>query len=127
VERKAAKASPAAIDAINASQPNIEFARPYAPDLVAFLTKLGEGTGYYDANGHYARVSPADTGVFKYNAGTSTLEPNPPPTQYDGLQVNLFPTRCPGSASQPISGSNPFLDDGNLLGQCNPAVVPPGP
>ncbi len=127
VETKASKASPAAVDAINASQPNIEFARPYVPDLLAFVTKLGEGTGYYDADGHYVRISPADTGVFKYNAGTSTLEPNPPPTQYDGLQVNLTPTRCPGSATQAISGSNPFLDDGNLFGMCNPSIVPPGP
>ena len=127
VERKASKASPAAIAAINASQPNIEFARPYAPDLVGFLTKLGEVTGYYDGNGHYARVSPADTGVFAYNPATSTLEPNPPPTQYDGLQVNTSPTRCPGSATQAIPNSNPFLDDGALLGLCDPAYVPPGP
>ncbi len=127
VERKASRASPAAIGALNASQPNIEFARPYAPDLVAFLAKLGEVTAYYDGNGHYARVSPADTGVFAYNPATSTLEPNPPPTQYQGLQINTSPSRCPGSATQAISGSNPFLDDGRLLGLCDPAYVPPGP
>lgn len=127
VERKASKASPAAVDALNASQANIAFARPYAPDLVAFITKLGQGTGYYDANGHYARVSPADTGIFQYNAGTSTLEPNPPPTQYQGLQIDTTQSRCPGAATQPLGGSNPFLDDGNLLGRCDPLNVPPGP
>jgi phospholipid/cholesterol/gamma-HCH transport system substrate-binding protein len=127
VERKAAKASPAAVAALNASQPNIAFARPYAPDLVAFITKLAQGTGYYDGNGHYARVSAADTGVFAYNSGTSTLEPNPPPTQYQGLQIDTTQSRCPGAATQPIAGSNPFLDDGNLLGMCDPANVPPGP
>ncbi len=33
--------------------------------------------------------------------------------------------RCPGGASQPIAGSNPFLDNGNLTGKCDPAQVIP--
>jgi phospholipid/cholesterol/gamma-HCH transport system substrate-binding protein len=122
----AAAAVPRAIRALRASQPNVAFARPYTPDLAAFLTKLGQVTAYYDANGNFARVSPVDTGVFKYNHSTGELDPIPPPSQYSGLETGIF-TRCPGGATQPIAGSNPFLDDGALVGECAPNDVPPGP
>ena len=53
--------------------------------------------------------------------------------QFDDLEFGNF-TRCPGGATQPIAGSNPFLDDGNLLTggmgpnpKCDPSDVPPGP
>jgi hypothetical protein len=32
--------------------------------------------------------------------------------------------RCPGGGVQPIAGSNPFLDNGNLTGKCDPSQVP---
>ena len=41
--------------------------RPYTPDLIAWLSKFGEVTAYYDGNGHYARVQPAGANVFNYN------------------------------------------------------------
>ena len=126
VAKRAAKASPRAVDAINASQPQVTFARPYAPDLTAFISKIDQATAYYDANGHYARVDPADTGVFAYNSGTQVLSPQPTSAQYSGLDFGIF-TRCPGGATQPISGSNPFLDGGALSGECDPSDVPPGP
>ena len=126
LEKHAAKASPHTVAAINASLPTISFARPYSPELAGFLTKIGQATSYYDANGHYVRVSPADTGVFAYNSGTQQLDPIPPSAQYTGLETGVY-TRCPGGGTQPIAGSNPFLDDGALIGACNPSDVPPGP
>ena len=126
LQRNGASASRDSVQAINASLPTIKFARPYSPDLVAFITKIGQATSYYDGNGHYVRVSPADTGTFAYNAGTQQLDPIPPSTQYAGLQTGVY-KRCPGGATQPIAGSNPFLDDGSLIGECNPSSVPPGP
>jgi phospholipid/cholesterol/gamma-HCH transport system substrate-binding protein len=126
LERRARTASPHTVDALNASLPEITFARPYTPDLLAFIGKFGQATAYYDANGHYARVEPADTGLFAYNNGTQQLDPIPTSAQYTGIDTGVF-TRCPGGATQPITGSNPFLDNGALIGKCNPADVPPGP
>jgi phospholipid/cholesterol/gamma-HCH transport system substrate-binding protein len=141
---------PRAVTALNASQPTIEFTRPYTPDLVGFLTKFGQVSSYYDANGHYARVSTAESNFFHYCTATDTntqcasaggpyatgeLAPLPPTqSTFDNLTSGPF-TRCPGGATQPIGGSNPFTDDGNLfpgVGQapnpkCQPSQVPPGP
>jgi phospholipid/cholesterol/gamma-HCH transport system substrate-binding protein len=126
LESHAATASPHAVAAINASLPTIKFARPYSPELAAFVSRIGQAASFYDANGHYVRVSPSNTGVFAYNSGTQMLNPIPPQTQYVNIQTGAF-TRCPGGATQPISGSNPFLDDGSLIGECDPNDVPPGP
>jgi phospholipid/cholesterol/gamma-HCH transport system substrate-binding protein len=136
-EAKASVAIPHSIQALDDSQPVVEFARPYTPDLLAFLTKFGEVTANYDANGHYARVSTAEANLFHYCAtladpkcapqySQGDLAPIPPSQQFDDLGFGLF-TRCPGGATQPIPGSNPFLDDGNLTGECDPSDVPPGP
>ena len=43
---------------MNDSQPQLDYLREYAPDVVAALTNLGQSSGYYDANGHYARTQP---------------------------------------------------------------------
>jgi phospholipid/cholesterol/gamma-HCH transport system substrate-binding protein len=147
-EAKASKAVPQAIGGLDASQPVIEFARPYMPDLMGFLSKFGEVTAFYDANGHYARVSTAQANLFHYcepgdsnphctgGGGpytTGQLAPIPPDEQFDDLEFGIF-ARCPGGATQPIGGSNPFTDDGNLLSggeppnpKCNTSDVPPGP
>jgi phospholipid/cholesterol/gamma-HCH transport system substrate-binding protein len=130
------KAVPNAIEGLNASQPVITFARPYAPDLFAWISKFAQDASYYDANGHYVRVSTADANVFHYCTPGDTnsvcagkpagsLEPIPLSQQFNGLEFNNF-TRCPGAATQAISGSNPFLDGGNLDGKCDPGDVPPG-
>jgi phospholipid/cholesterol/gamma-HCH transport system substrate-binding protein len=148
IERKASKAVPRTIAGLDASQPVIEFARPYMPDLMGFLSKFAEVTSYYDASGHYARVSTAQANLFHYctpgdtnshctgGGGpytTGQLAPIPPSEQFDDLDFGTF-TRCPGGATQPITGSNPFTDDGALLtgGQapnpkCDTSDVPPGP
>ncbi len=86
------------------------------------------------------RVSTAESNPFHYcTAGdtnpalrgghpTGSLEPIPLSQQFSGLDFGNF-TRCPGGATQPISGSNPFLDGGNLNGKCRPrsARSVPGP
>jgi phospholipid/cholesterol/gamma-HCH transport system substrate-binding protein len=126
VQRKAKKASAKAVDAMDATQDNVAFARPYTPDLLAWLAHFGEVTGYYDANGHYARVSPAASNVFSYDTGTGALEPIPPSDQFLDIDFGIM-TRCPGGSTQPAAdGSTPFLDGGNLTGQCDPADVAPG-
>jgi phospholipid/cholesterol/gamma-HCH transport system substrate-binding protein len=148
VERVASRQIPYAIQGLNSSQPLIKFGRPYMPDLMGFLSKFAEVTAYYDADGHYARVSTAGANIFHYCepgdtnphcAGgggpysTGELAPIPPSEQFNDLKFGQF-TPCPGGATQPIPGSNPFTDDGNLLGggvppnpKCDPSDVPPGP
>jgi phospholipid/cholesterol/gamma-HCH transport system substrate-binding protein len=132
--RSARNAVPNTIAGLDASQPLIEFMRPYSPDLLALVGKFGTGTGYYDVNGHYIRAQPAGANLFDYNEATEELEPIAPSQQFDAYSA--FPlgpfTRCPGGSTQanpgwPAPTDHPFLDDGALTGDCDPADVPPGP
>jgi phospholipid/cholesterol/gamma-HCH transport system substrate-binding protein len=136
-ERAAHRAVPHAIEGLNASQPTISFARRYSPDLFAWISKFAQDASYYDADGHYVRVSTAEANPFHYCTAGDTnpvcaghspgdLEPIPLRQQFNDLSFGNF-TRCPGGATQPISGSNPFLDGGSLDGKCDPSDVPPGP
>jgi phospholipid/cholesterol/gamma-HCH transport system substrate-binding protein len=132
VQGRASKAFPHAEDAIAAFQPNLDFARAYTPDFFNGFGKLGQITGYYDANGHYARVMPADLNLFSRNGASGTLEPISPSEQYDAFGPPHTFRRCPGAATQPAAdGSNPFVDppsSGSVSSsECNPADVPPGP
>jgi phospholipid/cholesterol/gamma-HCH transport system substrate-binding protein len=132
VHQRAARAFPHSADAIAAFQPNLDFIRAYSPDLFNGFGKLGQITGYYDADGHYARVSPADLNLFNYNSGSGALEPIAPSEQYDAFGPPHVFRRCPGAATQPAAdGSNPFIDPpwGGAVSSsdCNPADVPPGP
>jgi phospholipid/cholesterol/gamma-HCH transport system substrate-binding protein len=142
----AANAVQPTIAATQRADPVLRFTRPYAPDLLTAVGKLGQITGYYDAAGHYARVQPSGLGLFCFddgaspapcNAGTNTLIPIPASQQYDfygpfgGPNFKVF-NRCPGGITQPIAGSNPFLDGGALTspappGDCTATDVPPGP
>ncbi len=139
LEANAASSVQPAIDAMVSADPVLRYNRPYVPDIMAGIGRLNAVTGFYDANGHYARVAPAGLNVFNYNSGTQELEPIPPSQQFAGYGAFGGPNfkvflRCPGGATQPIVGSNPFLDGGNLVpgppfpaGDCNPNDVPPGP
>jgi phospholipid/cholesterol/gamma-HCH transport system substrate-binding protein len=127
VEKSGSTAFPASVRAMNVSQDNFAFIRPYTPDLFGLLGKLGQATSYFDANGHYARVTPAATNVFEYDGGTNTLVPNynDRTDQFDPLDTVqemgvLRP--CPGGGTEVApDGSNPFLDDGNLtIADCDP-------
>lgn len=106
----------------------LDFARPYAPELVGWLRDFGGAAANYDANGHYARVAPV-TGTFSFtdDANGGTLTPQSPNDRLQGLDVlrNNRLKRCPGSASQrQTDGSAPFRDD-NL--DCDESSSPPGP
>lgn len=124
-------ALPAAVDAMNDSQDNVAFLRPYTPDVMSFLSKFAGVTANYDAAGHFGRIQPAAQNIFDYatnGAAPDTLEPiyTQPENQYDDIEFGLF-RRCPGAGSAPAAdGSNPFLDEGRLgIGDCDPASLPP--
>jgi phospholipid/cholesterol/gamma-HCH transport system substrate-binding protein len=110
---------PRAIRALDRSQPVVEYARLYTPDLAGWFTKFGQVAGAYDANGHYARVMP----VFGSTAlSGGTLEALPPTQRLQGYEGGVL-RRCPGAAMQPPpDGSAPLAAPG-----CQPANPPPGP
>jgi phospholipid/cholesterol/gamma-HCH transport system substrate-binding protein len=117
---------PHTIKALQKGQPVIDFVRPYAPEFTGWLTKFAESASPYDANGHYARVSPY-FGAFAYSrsgsSATLTLQPNS--QRMAGLESGRA-NRCPGAGTQPSpDGSSPFLDMGQL--GCDASNVPPGP
>ena len=44
--------------ALQKSQPVLEFIRPYVPELTGWFHDFGQATANYDANGHFARIQP---------------------------------------------------------------------
>ena len=132
VQQRASTAFPHAAQAIADFQPDLDLLRAYTPDFFAGFGRLGQITGFYDANGHYARAQPADLNLFNYNTGTGVLDPITPSQQYDAFGAPHTFRRCPGGASQPApDGSNPFVDPpisgGAPSSTCDSADVPPGP
>jgi phospholipid/cholesterol/gamma-HCH transport system substrate-binding protein len=113
--------------ALEKSQPVLEFIRPYTPDLTGWLRDFGQGAANYDANGHYARIQPIFNAFnFNDNPAGGVLTPIPPDNRFDGLTTGQL-KRCPGAASQPPEdNSAPWRDaSGNL--DCDPKQVIPGP
>jgi phospholipid/cholesterol/gamma-HCH transport system substrate-binding protein len=116
LEKRAADAVPVTVRAMQNSEDNLAFLRPYMPDLMAAIAHLNQVTAYYDANGHYARVHPAGLGVFGLDGGPTdfTFVPQNAADVYDdygafgGSTFDIF-RRCPGGATPPIPGSNPFV------------------
>ncbi len=138
VRNAATTSVPAQIQALQDSEDNISFIRPYSPDLFSALGKLGQVTGYYDADGKYARVQPAGLGIFRRLA-SGDLDPIPASeifTDYGpfgGPNLKVF-RRCPGGATQTSTDtSNPFvtppwLDSGlTTPADCVATDLPPGP
>jgi phospholipid/cholesterol/gamma-HCH transport system substrate-binding protein len=117
---------PRSITALQKAQPVVEFARPYAPDLVGWFTKFGEGAANYDANGHYARIQPIFNAFSLANVGGNTvLTPTDPANRLAGLDINNS-QRCPGGAMQPTpDGSAPWKPTPTF--SCDPTTTPPGP
>ena len=134
VQERSAKTFPHSEQAIEAFQPNLNFARAYTPDIFNGFGRLGQITGYYDGNGHYARVQFA-LNLFKRNSETGELEPISPSQQYEAFGDSAGVRRpCPGGATQPApDGSNPFTEPPfagsgvNPSSECDPADAPPGP
>jgi phospholipid/cholesterol/gamma-HCH transport system substrate-binding protein len=114
------------IAALQKSLPVISYIRPYSPDLTGWITKFGEGTNPYDANGHYARIQPMfNQFQLTDTPAGSTLTPLPDDLAgRNGLNARNS-LRCPGGAMQPPpDGSAPWPDDAP---GCDPTNTPPGP
>jgi phospholipid/cholesterol/gamma-HCH transport system substrate-binding protein len=112
--------SPANVTALKESLPITAPFGPYSPDLVGFARDFGADSGYYDANGHYARVALLFND-FSLGAN-NTLTPVTPQQGLQGLISHQL-RRCPGAATQPAAdGSSPFIDSA-LLG-CDPSETP---
>jgi phospholipid/cholesterol/gamma-HCH transport system substrate-binding protein len=148
LEKRAADAVPVTVSAMQNSEDNLAFLRPYMPDLMAGVAHLNQIAGYYDADGHYARVQPAGIGVFgttPSGASNFTFNAQNAADVFDdygafgGTNYNLF-RRCPGGATPVLADSNPFSTPspaGVFLGppngapasttDCDSSDVVPGP
>jgi phospholipid/cholesterol/gamma-HCH transport system substrate-binding protein len=134
VQERSSRAFPHAEEAIAAFQPTLDFARAYTPDIFNGFGKVGQVTGYYDGNGHYARAALVFN-LFRRNSGSGKLEPISPSEQYDAFGSSAGARRpCPGGATQPAAdGSNPFTEPPfagsgvSPSSACDPADSPPGP
>lgn len=108
---------PRAIKALDRSTPIFEFARPYIPDLVAWVVNWDGIFAPYDANGHYARTVPVlDAFQFADTPQGGTLTQLPPSARGTGAPLKTgFLHRCPGSAiTPPPDHSAPYVDSGPL-------------
>lgn len=115
LEKAASPALASGSKALKDALPMVSGLRPYTPDLVAglFLGFGGSGGGYYDANGHYARVQ-----LMAGYGALPGLLPKPPADTLGGYRTGKN-ARCPGGASQPAQdGSNPW--PAGAAGACNP-------
>ncbi len=132
VQGRAGPAFGRAERAIADFQPTLDFARPYTPDILNALTKLGQITGYYDANGHYARAGVGNLNIFSYQDATGDLEPIPAADQYGPMGPARVPSPCPGGAAAPApDDSNPFVaplwpESGLTPEDCDPDDLPGG-
>ena len=97
----------------------ITYARGYTPDLVGWITKFGQAAAYYDANGHYARVTPVLSPT-TLDRDTNRLVGVSPADHLNGFERGTRPT-CPGGATEPApDGSSPWPFQG-----CDPSSGPP--
>jgi phospholipid/cholesterol/gamma-HCH transport system substrate-binding protein len=112
LERAARPALDHSTAALKKAQPVLEFYRPYAPDLVGWFRDFGQGANTYDANGHYARISPITNNFsFTDTPEGGTLKAIPNSARLDQLQTGMM-RRCPGAATQPRPDrSNPYRGD----------------
>jgi phospholipid/cholesterol/gamma-HCH transport system substrate-binding protein len=113
------------VEGLRQGTPVLQFIRPYAPDLIGWFRDFGQSTANYDANGHFARISPiVNAFQFTDNPAGGTLTALKPAEREVGLQSGKV-RRCPGSATQAATdGSNPYTPEGS---DCDPSIVPPGP
>ena len=123
LSRAAVPAFDSTVRTVGDALPVVREARPYVPDVVAGLFNGFGGTtaGYYDANGHYARISFQGSAVTL--TGLGSLLPRPPDQQgLTGFRTKVT-RRCPGAGTQPADdGSNPFLDTEDF--PCDPEDTP---
>ncbi len=116
---------------------NLTYFRAYAPELVSWFDGFSH-SGYSDAIGGIGRVG------LTLNTFSPILpsllpdltDPDSPEEQFDSLTTGQN-RRCPGANERPLGpgfppdDSVPFTDSGALTdgvpGDCNPAMVQPGP
>jgi phospholipid/cholesterol/gamma-HCH transport system substrate-binding protein len=112
--------APTSVTALQESVPITAFFGPYAPDLSGTLRTFGQAGSYYDADGHYARLSP----VFpSFKLGEkNNLTPASTSQAFEALKSGQL-RRCPGAATQPAAdASSPFVD--HELLSCDPLETP---
>lgn len=147
LQKRAADAIPITVQSMQDSEDNLAFLRPYMPDLMAAITHLSQVSGYFDADGHYARVTPVGLGVFGLSGGPLNFTFTPQNASnvfndygaFGSTNRNVF-RRCPGGSTPVLPASNPFSSPspaGVFLGppngapasttDCNAAHVVPGP
>lgn len=113
-------ASPDGVRAAREGVPITAFFGPYAPELAGTFSTFGQSSAYYDANGHYAHISPV-LPSFTLGSG-NTLTPASAQQALEGLKTGQL-RRCPGAATQPSAdGSSPFTAGGVL--SCDPTETP---
>ena len=138
-QNAAARASGPTVQAMIDSEPTFTFLRPYVPDLLNTVGKLGQISANYDANGHFVRVQPAGLGIFTDNAGT--LDPiaiadqfqdygpfNGTPTSSSSAAAPAARPSPPSTAparSSTAAGSPPRSH--RSTNDCTVTDVPPGP
>jgi phospholipid/cholesterol/gamma-HCH transport system substrate-binding protein len=119
--RELTTASPNGVRALREAVPMTASFGPYSPELQGTLRDFGQTTAYYDANGHYARISPV-TPSFALGANNNLTPASSPQQVLQALQTGQL-RRCPGAATQPSAdGSAPFTDNGQL--GCDPTETP---
>ena len=93
--------------ALRDAEPIFAFARPYTPDLAAWMRSFGGAMAPYDANGHYARTM-AVFDAFEFVDDAGGRAPRPEGSRgRAGKSPNLTPgnlRRCPGAGDAPAGG-----------------------
>jgi phospholipid/cholesterol/gamma-HCH transport system substrate-binding protein len=111
VSRAAVPAFESTVKVVDDGLPVLREVRPYVPDLVGGLLNGFGGTtsGYYDANGHYVRISFQSSVYSLTNIGS--LVPLPQAQQgLTGYRKNVD-RRCPGAGTQTVRDrSNPYRE-----------------
>jgi phospholipid/cholesterol/gamma-HCH transport system substrate-binding protein len=109
LEDAARPAFASASSALRSADPIVQALRAYTPDVVAGLLNGFGGTtsGYYDANGHYVRIS-LQGNPFTLQGGGSLTDTPAFRSDLYALRRGVL-ARCPGAATQPhADGSNPW-------------------
>ncbi len=119
LQREAVPALRSSVNTIISLMPIVDGLRPYTPEIaLGVVSGLGSrATGYFDANGHFARINlnqppQGISGIF--NAGTGL----------GGFETGQG-FRCPGGATEPADdNSNPYIeDDSTCDASASPGLV----
>ena len=121
--KRAVPAFESGVQTTKDAMPVVRALRAYGPDLIGGQVEGygGSGSIYYDANGHYTRISFQGGGYTLTPAGVLVLQP-PGAGGLNGYRTGVK-ARCPGAATQPAPDkSNPWHPGGGF--PCNPADDP---